>query len=149
MQDKKDLEELLKAGTPVGFYPQGNSMYPTIVPGRDSVIVEPLAYRKMKRGDVLLFRRPDNAPVYPGKLILHRVYRVKKDGIYMVGDNEKQVEGPLPTEAFLGIMTELHRKGKTISVNNIVYKILTGSWLFMRPVRFVISKPLRLFRKHK
>ena len=147
MQEKKDLEALLRAGTPVGFYPQGNSMHPTIVPGRDSVIVEPLSARKIKRGDVLLFRRPDNAPSYPGKLILHRVCKVNEDGIYMVGDNEKMVEGPLSREVFLGIMTELHRKGKTIKVNGIFYKMLTRSWLFLRPVRFVITKPLRLFRK--
>jgi len=147
MQEKKDIEELLKSGTSVGFYPQGNSMYPTIVPGRDNVIVEPLSERKIKRGDVLLFRRPDNAPVYPGKLILHRVCKVKEDGIYMVGDNEKIVEGPLPRNVFLGVMTELHRKGKTIKVSSLFYKMLTRSWLFLRPVRFVITKPLRLLRK--
>ncbi len=147
MQDKKDLEELLKAGTPVGFYPQGNSMRPTIVPGRDSVIVEPLTDKKVKRGDVLLFRRPNTAPVYPGKLILHRVWKVKKDGIYMVGDNEKQVEGPLPTEVFLGIMTEFHRKSKTIKASNLWYRFLTGTWLILRPIRFIVTRPLTLFKK--
>jgi hypothetical protein len=147
MQEKKDIEALLNAGTPVGFYPQGNSMHPTIVPGRDSVIVEPLNDRKPKRGDVLLFRRPDNAPVYPGKLILHRVCRVKKDGIYMVGDNEKQLEGPLPLECFLGIMTELHRKGKTIKVTGLFYRMLTGCWLFIRPIRFVVAAPLKIFKR--
>ena len=147
MQDKIDLEKLLRTGTPVGFYPQGTSMYPTIVPGRDSVIVEPIADTILKRGDVLLFRRPDNAPVYPGKLILHRVCKIGKDGIYMVGDNEKQVEGPLPLECFLGIMTELHRKGKLIKVTGLFYRILTRSWLFLRPIRFVITKPLKIFKR--
>ena len=148
MTEKKDIEELLRNGTPVGFYPQGNSMHPTIVQGRDSVIVEPLGERKPKRGDVLLFRRPKDAPKYPGMLVLHRVHRVKSDGIYMVGDNEKQVEGPLDRECFLGIMTQLNRKGKTISSKNLFYRFLTRTWLFMRPVRFVIAKPLKLF-KHK
>ena len=31
MQEKKDIEELLKSGTSVGFYPQGNSMYHSLV----------------------------------------------------------------------------------------------------------------------
>lgn len=147
MQEKTDLEKLLRAGTPVGFYPQGTSMYPTIVPGRDNVIVEPLADTIPKRGDVLLFRRPDNAPVYPGKLILHRVWKVKNDGIYMVGDNEKMVEGPLPIECFIGIMTELNRKGKKIKVTGLFYRILTKSWLFIRPIRFVVAKPLKIFKR--
>lgn len=147
MQEKTDLEKLLRSGTPVGFYPQGTSMYPTIVPGRDNVIVEPLADTIPKRGDVLLFRRPDNAPVYPGKLILHRVWKVKNDGIYMVGDNEKMVEGPLPIECFIGIMTELNRKGKKIKVTGLFYRILTKSWLFIRPIRFVVAKPLKIFKR--
>ena len=147
MQEKTDLEKLLRAGTPVGFYPQGTSMYPTIVPGRDNVIVEPLADTIPKRGDVLLFRRPDNAPVYPGKLILHRVWKVKNDGIYMVGDNEKMVEGPLPIECFIGIMIELNRKGKKINVTGLLYRILTKSWLFIRPIRFVVAKPLKIFKR--
>ena len=147
MQEKTDLEKLLRSGTPVGFYPQGTSMYPTIVPGRDNVIVEPLADTIPKRGDVLLFRRPDNAPVYPGKLILHRVWKVKNDGIYMVGDNEKMVEGPLPIECFIGIMTELNRKGKQIKVTGLFYRILTKSWLFIRPIRFVVAKPLKIFKR--
>ena len=147
MPEKTDLEKLLRAGTPVGFYPQGTSMYPTIVPGRDNVIVEPLADTIPKRGDVLLFRRPDNAPVYPGKLILHRVWKVKNDGIYMVGDNEKMVEGPLPIECFIGIMTELNRKGKKIKVTGLFYRILTKSWLFIRPIRFVVAKPLKIFKR--
>ena len=147
MQEKTDLEKLLRAGTPVGFYPQGTSMYPTIVPGRDNVIVEPLADTIPKRGDVLLFRRPDSAPVYPGKLILHRVWKVKNDGIYMVGDNEKMVEGPLPIECFIGIMTELNRKGKQIKVTGLFYRILTKSWLFIRPIRFVVAKPLKIFKR--
>ena len=146
MTEKKDIEELLRKGTPVGFYPQGNSMHPTIVQGRDSVIVEPLGDRKPKRGDVLLFRRPKDAPKYPGMLVLHRVHRVKSEGIYMVGDNEKQVEGPLDRKCFLGIMTQLNRKGKVISSRNLFYRFLTRMWLFMRPVRFVIAKPLKLFK---
>ena len=143
MSEKKNIEELLREGIPVGFKPQGNSMHPTIVQGRDSVIVEPLGDRKLKRGDVALFRRPDDAKVLPGSLIIHRVHRVKTDGIYMVGDNEKMVEGPLPPEQFLGIMTELIRNGKHIPVKNLRYRIITRLWLFLRPVRFIIVKPFR------
>ena len=147
MQEKVKIDEILKEGKPVGFFPQGNSMYPTIVPGRDSVIVEPLGDRKIKRGDVILFRRPNDAPMYPGMLVLHRVCRVKGDGIYMVGDNEVKVEGPLDRNRMLGVMTELHRKKKIIRSTGIGYRILTGIWLFLRPVRFIVAKPVVLVKK--
>ena len=147
-EEKKDIEQILKNGTPVGFYPQGNSMHPTIVQGRDSVIVEPLEDRKIRRVDVLLFRRPKDAPRYPGMLVLHRVWKAKKEGIYMVGDNEKQVEGPLNRECFLGIMTELNRKGSTIRASNLFYIFLTGSWLLIRPIRFIVTKPLKIFKRN-
>ena len=143
MERKADLEELLKNGTPVGFRPQGNSMHPTIVQGRDSVIVEPLGDRKLKRGDVALFRRSSDAERFPGMLVLHRVHRVKKDGIYMVGDNERIVEGPLRREQFIGIMAELIRNGKHISVKNLRYRMLTRIWLFLRPFRFVFTSKKR------
>lgn len=148
MQGKKDLEEILKSGIPVGFKPQGYSMRPTILPGRDSVIVEPIGGRQLKRGDVALFRRGLDAPMYPGMLVLHRVWRVRGEGIYMVGDNEKKVEGPLNPSQFLGIMTELIRKNKHISVKSLRYRMLTRLWLFLRPVRFIIVKPFGLFRKN-
>jgi len=140
MEEKKDIEKILKSGNPVGFKPQGHSMRPTIVPGRDSVIVVPLEERKLKRGDVALFRRREDAPKYPGMLVLHRVCRVKKDGIYMVGDNEKEIEGPLNKEQFLGIMTEVIRKNRHIPVTNLRYRMLTRIWLFLRPLRFVLGK---------
>ncbi|MBR4341840.1 MAG: S26 family signal peptidase [Lachnospiraceae bacterium] len=139
MSEKTDIEQLLRSGTPVGFKPQGNSMHPTIVNGRDSVIIEPLGNRKLKRGDVALFRRSKDAPKYGGMLVLHRVHSVKKDGIYMVGDNEKEIEGPLADEQFIGIMTELIRKGKHISEKNLFYRFLTRSWLFVRPFRFIFT----------
>ena len=146
MEEKKDIEQMLKNGTPVGFKPQGNSMHPTIVAGRDSVVVEPIGDRKLKRGDVVLFRRNSDAEVLPGALILHRICRVKKDGIYMVGDNEKQVEGPILPSRVIGIMTELIRKGKCIRTDGFLYTILTRIWLFLRPVRFVITAPKKACR---
>jgi len=140
LSEKKDIEEILKSGIPVSFKPRGNSMHPTIVNGRDSVVVTPLENRKLKRGDVALFRRAPDAPKYPGMLVLHRVYKIKKDGIYMVGDNEKEVEGPLAYDQFLGIMTELIRNGRHISADNLFYRFLTRSWLLVRPFRFIFTR---------
>lgn len=133
-KEKYNIEELLRAGTPVQFKPQGYSMYPVIVSGRDWVEVEPFDGANLKRGDVAVYRREGSV------MIIHRVWHHKKDGLYMVGDNQKEIEGPLPESAFFGKMTYLQRKGKRISVRNFWYRFLTGGWLLLRPFRPTISK---------
>ena len=126
---KIDIEGTLRNGVPVIFSPNGFSMYPVIYPGRDYAEVVPFAPEKLKRGDVAIYRRPGSI------LVIHRVWKHKKDGIYMVGDNQKEIEGPLSEECFFGKMTHLHRKGKRISVKNIRYVIPSRGWLFLRPFR--------------
>ena len=130
-----DIETLIKSGQSVQLYPQGYSMYPLLVPGRDEVILSPLPARPLRRGDVALYRRDT------GILVLHRICRCKKDGYYMVGDNQVQIEGPLRKEQLIGIMTGFVRKGKLFSVSSPCYRILAGIWLAMRPLRRCIMVP--------
>lgn len=126
---KVDIEGTVRNGVPVIFSPNGFSMYPVIYPGRDYAEVVPAEPEKLKRGDVALYRRTGSI------LVIHRVWKHKKDGIYMVGDNQTEIEGPLSEDCFIGRMTHLHRKGKRISVKNIAYVIPTRGWLFLRPFR--------------
>ena len=135
MEKNIDIEALLSGGQSIQLYPQGYSMYPLLVPGRDEVILSPLPERALRRGDVALYRRDT------GILVLHRIWRCKEDGYYMVGDNQVQVEGPLRREQFLGIMTGFARKGKLISTDNVWYRIVTRLWLVMRPFRRCITVP--------
>ena len=51
-----DIETLIKSGQSVQLYPQGYSMYPLLVPGRDEVILSPLPARPLRRGEVVLYR---------------------------------------------------------------------------------------------
>lgn len=137
---KIKIDELLRSGQTVAFRPQGYSMYPVIVPGRDYVVVAPVRAEKLRRGDVAVYRRY-GAECGPAgsKLVIHRVYRHRSDGLYMIGDSEFKPEGPLKYEQFYGIMTELYRRDKRISVRNPVYRFLTGTWLLMRPLRPAIT----------
>lgn len=130
-----DIETLLKSGQTIQLFPQGYSMYPLLVPGRDEVILSSLPDRPLRRGDVALYRRDT------GILVLHRICRCKEDGYYMVGDNQVQVEGPLRKEQVIGIMSGFVRKGKLFSSDNLWYRILSRVWLIMRPVRRCITVP--------
>lgn len=143
----QDIEKLLKEGNSIQLKPQGYSMYPLLIPGRDEVVVSPIEdIKNLRRGQVVLYRRykenGDN-----DILVLHRIWRVKEQGIFLVGDNQKEIEGPLQASQMLGIATTLYRKGKAISTKNIVYRFLTGVWLNMRPIRPMISKSVAFCKR--
>lgn len=160
-------EELLAEGRTIQIKPQGYSMYPLFVPGRDSAVIAPpeksgrdsavivpakksgrdsaviappeksggqsanLRYRK---GDVVLYRGEGQ------KLILHRICRLKKEkngstAYYMAGDNQSRLEGPIYQEQIKGVLVAVIRKGKTFTVNNLIYRAVFTVWRWLRPVR--------------
>lgn len=133
--ENMEIETLLKSGQTIQLYPQGYSMYPLLVSGRDEVILSPLPQEALRRGDVVLYRRDT------GILVLHRIWRCGEDGYYMVGDNQVQIEGPIQEEQMIGIMTGLVRKGRLIASADPWYRILSGIWLGIRPIRRWIMVP--------
>ncbi len=140
-KEKLDLEKLLAEGKNVCVPPAGYSMYPVIVPDRDKVVIAPVKDTGMlKRGDVVLYRRKGSI------LVLHRIWKVKSEGFYMVGDGQSEIEGPVCGEQIRGMVTMLIRKGREVSAENLRYRITTGLWLCCRPFRTVI---LRIVRKIK
>lgn len=122
----------------VRIYPQGYSMWPFLQEGRDSVIVKPLSLSRMHRGDILLYRRKDQI------LVLHRLYRKKKNGFFMTGDNQRQIEGPVAPRDILGVVTTIQRKQHTFSRFHPLWLLTSHLWLLLRPVR-----PLAAFWYHK
>lgn len=79
--------------------------------------------------------------------MLHRIWQRKGDRFYLVGDNQKEIEGPLRPDQMRGIMVEMVRNGRKISVKNPIYRLLTWIWLVMRPVRPVVSKTVAKIKK--
>ena len=132
---KYDIEELLGQGRTVQIEPQGYSMYPLFVPGRDKAVVAPIGdMKKLRRGDVVLYRRDESI------LVLHRIWKRRTEGFYLVGDNQREIEGPLRPDQMKGILVEIVQKGRRFSVKNPVYWVLFRIWLILRPFRPVISK---------
>lgn len=128
-----DIEAVLREGRAIQIKPEGYSMYPLFVPGRDEAVIEPLSDRRLKRGDVLLYRRKNSI------LVLHRVCKCDGENFYMVGDNQKEIEGPLKRECIRGILTGVVRKGRYFPVSDPLYRILSGLWMLLRPFRPIIS----------
>lgn len=126
---KYDIEQLLEAREVIQIYPEGYSMYPMFVPGRDAAVIKKADVKKIRRADVVLYRRKGSI------LVLHRVVKCRDGQFYMVGDNQMEIEGPVQEDQIKGILTAFVRNGHRISVKNPFYVILSGMWLLLRPVR--------------
>lgn len=129
-----DIEALLAEGKSIRIHPQGYSMYPLFVPGRDEAVIAPAETEELKRGDVVLYRREGSI------LVLHRIWKRRAEGFYMVGDNQSEVEGPLKGEQIKGILCQVVRRGKCFSVRNPIYRMLAAVWLRLRPFRPFLSR---------
>ena len=140
-QNKVDIELLLKQGQQVQLKPQGYSMYPMFISGRDEAVLQGAEPARLKRGDVILYRRES------GILVLHRICKVKKNTFYTVGDNQREVEGPLQEEQVKGVLTGFVRNGKYISVKNPIYVFASRLWLLLRPLRPAISKTVAALKR--
>ena len=140
---RTDLEQLLREGNIIRLKPQGFSMYPLFIPGRDEALIQQVPVSSLKRNDVALYRRDQ------GILVLHRIVRITSDGYYMTGDNQHEIEGPLRPDQFRGKLIGFVHNGKETSVRNPLYRLPSALWLLMLPVRpfcFRLSGFLRHMR---
>lgn len=112
--DKVTLNEMyplicqqLEEGGSVRFKPNGTSMLPTIRQGLDEVTVEKLT-GKPKRLDILFYLRAN------GQFVLHRLQKIKKGSYVIRGDHQFEYEYGITDQNIIGVVTEIHRDGKTI-----------------------------------
>ncbi len=127
----------LRENKTVTICPQGTSMFPFLMENKNLVTLKAWQERPPRRGDVVLYRRDSQL------LILHRLWRIKKDGYYFVGDNQTETEGPIDASQLIATVVSITGKGRTYSVRHPVYYTLSRLWLVLRPVRPLITKPAR------
>ena len=136
-----DIEQLLAEGKTIKIKPQGYSMYPLFVPGRDEACIEHTDFSSLKRGDVILYRRDKSI------LVLHRIWKITDNSLYMVGDNQTEIEGPLRADQVRGKLTGFVRNGKFVDVKNRIYRFSSSLWLFLGPLRPCFWKLMSFLRK--
>ena len=109
-------------------------------------MIAPCDPDSLRRGDVALYRRDNSI------LVLHRIWKVRTDGFYMVGDNQTEIEGPLRPDQIRGKLIACNRNGLEFSTQNVLYRMLSGIWLSCRPLRPLahrIADCLRRIRRMK
>ena len=130
------IRETLDMGKSFKISPNGGSMLPLIVQGRDSVYIKKPAGR-LKKYDIAFFKR-DN-----GKFVLHRVVKVKKDSYVMCGDNQLILEKGVEDRHIIGVVCKLECDGKTFDADDKKYK----KYVVMRVNTRFIRKLSSLFRR--
>ena len=112
--DKK-IEAVLQEYGEIVTCTSGRSMMPMLRDRKDMVVIKKLD-RPLKRHDVAVYRMPT------GKLLIHRVLKVRKDCYVIRGDNRPNTEYIKP-EWIIGVLKEFYRGGKKYECEtNKLYK---------------------------
>ncbi len=126
------MEESLENGMEVTFTTNGNSMLPLLKTGESVTIKRTAAYKK---GDVVLFRKPD------GGFVLHRICKMDKNLIYTCGDSLTGIDEPITADKILGKAVAFIKKEKTLKITDFSYKIYKLLYLS------AVGKALRKLRR--
>lgn len=121
-------------GKTVSTIVTGGSMTPFLGSNRDFVYMKhPDA--PLKKGDIVLFQRESK------EYVLHRIKRINKDNVYLLGDRQYKVEGPIHTSQVRCVVISAKRKEKLITPKNLAWKFYQKVWInivFLRPLIFRI-----------
>lgn len=98
------LKELTEEGREVSMLIAGSSMSPFLIHERDMIYFKK-PDRELKKGDMVFFQRRS------GQFIMHRIWKVRPEGYYIVGDAQTQIEGPVERDQIFARITKVRRKG--------------------------------------
>ena len=127
------LRDLVNEGKECRLLISGSSMAPFLVHERDSILFSK-PDRELRRGDMVFYQR-DN-----GQYVMHRILHVRPEGLYIIGDAQTEVEGPVRPEQVFALVTKVNRKGKWIGPGNFWWWFFSTVWLRLFPIRRLILK---------
>lgn len=128
MNNNQTLEEFLNDKGYIVYTNVGFSMMPLLRQKKDVIEIKKKESGRCKKYDVVLYKRGN-------RYILHRILRVLPDGYVIAGDHNVFTETDIKDENILGIMTRIVRNGKTITPDNLLYKLYVHLWCDCYPLR--------------
>lgn len=137
----RQMQQLLEEGRDVAIPVSGVSMTPYLQPNRDYVRISPSKNVQMVPGMIVFVLRED------GSFALHRIIRCRADGVYLSGDAQSILEGPVERSRVLGWVSHVARDGewhKLWRQTGLVYGVW---WRWAFPLRrwwFACSRRCRL-----
>lgn len=122
------LKQLVEEGETVSMRIVGSSMSPFLIHDRDLITFK-APERELKKGDMVFFQRES------GQYVMHRIYAVKPDGYYMVGDAQTEIEGPIRREQIFAVIIKVRRKDKWMEPGDFWWDFFERVWINIIPVR--------------
>lgn len=142
--DTKEYVSMLRAlsdeGKEVSMLISGGSMVPFLVHGRDSICFRK-PDRELRRGDMVFYQRKS------GQYVMHRIWKVRPEGYYIVGDAQMEIEGPVEREQIFARITKVRRKGKWIGPGDFWWEFFEHVWIHMVPVRRRVMRAYGFVRR--
>ena len=126
------MRELTEEGKEVCIVITGNSMSPFLVHQRDLICLKKTE-RKLRKGDMVFYQRQN------GQYVMHRIFKVRPDGYYIVGDAQREIEGPISEEQIFGLITKVRRKDRWIGPGDFWWEFLEHVWIRVVPFRRYLS----------
>lgn len=126
------LRGIAEEGKVVSMLIAGSSMAPFLCHNRDYIYFT-RPERELRRGDMVFYQRDS------GQYVMHRIYRVKHEGYYMVGDAQTQIEGPLRRDQIFAVITQVKRDGKMIRPGDFWWEFFEHIWIRIVPARRIVT----------
>ena len=123
------LIDILQSGKEVNLTVTGSSMAPFLGHLRDTLIISPVT-EPFQRGDMVFFQRSS------GAYVMHRIHHINKKGeLFIVGDAQQDIEGPIQPQQVFGVIKKVIRKGKLIQKGDPLRNFFEKVWIRIVPLR--------------
>ena len=123
---ERSIKELGYAVVPI----TGTSMLPLLKEGRDLVELEPCSQERLKKGDVVLYKKND------GTLVLHRIIKTENREFFTVlGDHQFNNAERVNKNQIIAVACGFFIKGRYVNEKTQWYRLYKKIWLSSLTVR--------------
>lgn len=130
MQFFDEIDRMLQDGHSVTIRAKGNSMFPFIRNERDSVILQDS--KDIAVGSIVLVRLQNRS------YVLHRVYRLEKEAIVLMGDGNLYATERCCRNEVVGVAVKIIRDGRYVDCTSRKELFKAWVWRKLLPVRRVL-----------
>ena len=132
---ERSINELGYAVAPIA----GTSMMPLLKEGRDRVELEPCSQERLKKGDVVLYKKND------GTLVLHRIIKTENREFFTVlGDHQFNNAERVNKNQIIAVACGFFIKGRYVNEKTRWYRLYKKIWLCNLNFRRIILAVLSL-----
>ena len=123
---ERSIKELGYAVAPI----TGTSMLPLLKEGRDRVELKPYCHERLKKGDVVLYKKNE------GTLVLHRIIKTENGEFFTVlGDHQFNNDERVNNNQIIAVACGFFIKGRYVNEKTRWYRLYKKIWLSSLTVR--------------